>query len=180
MSYLSEFIKNRSVGAVSSSSKSLGRFMFGNLNYLDAKVIVELGGGRGVFTHEIIKLLNPNCKLLVFEVNEAFCKKLNSEIQDERVVIINESAEHIGKYLRKYQFEKADHIISSLPLSMFSLELKESILQNATNFLSEVGQVLQFQYAPFDYKRLKTHFGKVKINFSLLNFPPAFVYRCSL
>ena len=113
-------------------------------------------------------------------VNEAFCKKLNSEIQDERVVIINESAEHIGKYLRKYQFEKADHIISSLPLSMFSLELKESILQNATNFLSEVGQFLQFQYAPFDYKRLKTHFGKVKINFSLLNFPPAFVYRCSL
>ena len=53
MSYLSEFIKNRSVGAISSSSKSLGKFMFGKLNYSDAKIIVELGGGRGVFTHEI-------------------------------------------------------------------------------------------------------------------------------
>jgi phospholipid N-methyltransferase len=154
--------------------------MFGKLNYSDAKVIVELGGGRGVFTHEILKLMSSDCKLLVFEVNEVFCNKLNSEIQDKRVTIINDSAEHIGTYLHQHKFQKADFIISSLPLSMFSLELKESILQNATSFLSEVGQFLQFQYAPFDYKRLKTHFGKVKMNFSLLNFPPAFVYRCSL
>ena len=81
MSYLGEFIKNRSVGAVSSSSKSLGRFMFGKLNYSDAKVIVEFGGGRGVFTREILKLMNSDCKLLVFEVNKVFCNKLKSEIQ---------------------------------------------------------------------------------------------------
>ena len=56
MSYLSEFLKNKSVGAVSSSSKSLGKYMFGNLDYSNAKVIVELGGGQGVFTHEILKL----------------------------------------------------------------------------------------------------------------------------
>lgn len=180
MSYLGEFIKNRSVGAVSSSSKSLGRFMFGKLNYSDAKVIVEFGGGRGVFTREILKLMNSDCKLLVFEVNKVFCNKLKSEIQDNRVMIINDSAEHIGKYLQQNHFEKADHIISSLPLSMFSLELKESILQNITHFLSDMGQFLQFQYAPFDYKRLKSHFGNVKMSFSMLNFPPAFVYRCML
>ena len=180
MSYLSEFIKNRSVGAVSSSSKSLGRFMFGNLNYSDAKVIVELGGGRGVFTHEILKLINSECKLLVFEVNEVFCNQLKSEIHDERVTIINDSAEHIGTYLQQHLFEKADHIISSLPLSMFSLELKESVLKNTSLFLSDVGQFLQFQYAPFDYKRLKSHFGSVKMSFSMHNFPPAFVYRCML
>ena len=76
----------------------------------------------------------------------------------------------------KTQFEKADHIISSLPLSMFSLELKEDILQNATQFLDDKGQFLQFQYAPFDYKRLKKHFVKVKMNFSIRNFPlPLFI-----
>ena len=180
MSYLNEFIKNRSVGAISSSSKSLGRFMFGKLNYSDAKVIVELGGGRGVFTYEILKLMNTDCKLLVFEVNKTFCNKLKSEIQDERVTIINDSAEQIGLYLNQHMFDKADHIISSLPLSMFSLELKESILKNATDFLSDKGHFLQLQYAPFDYKRLKSHFGSVKMNFSILNFPPAFVYRCML
>ena len=63
---------------------------------------------------------------------------------------------------------------------MFSLELKESILQNTTRFLGEMGQFLQFQYAPFDYKRLKSHFGSVKMSFSMRNFPPAFVYRCML
>ena len=124
--------------------------------------------------------MSSDCKLLVFEVNEVFCKKLKSEIQDERVAIINDSAEHIGKYLQQHQFEKADHIISSLPLSMFSLELKESILKNVTDFLSDKGHFLQFQYAPFDYKRLKSHFGSVKMNFSMLNFPPAFVYKCMM
>ena len=84
MSYLSEFLKNKSVGAVSSSSKSLGKYMFGNLDYSNAKVIVELGGGQGVFTHEILKLINPECKLLVFETNEAFCKKLKDTMQDDR------------------------------------------------------------------------------------------------
>ena len=180
MSYLSEFLKNKSVGAVSSSSKSLGKYMFGNLDYSNAKVIVELGGGQGVFTHEILKLIPSTCKLLVFETNETFCKKLKKTIQDDRVVIIHDSAEKIGSYLQTYKYDKADHIISSLPLSMFSLELKTNILQNASRYLVDRGQFLQFQYAPFDYKRLKKHFGKVKMNFSMLNFPPAFVYRCSL
>ena len=108
-----------------------------------------------------------------------FCNQLKSEIQDERVTIINDSAEHIGTYLQQHQFEKADHIISSLPLSMFSLELKESILQNATGFLSDVGQIFTISVG-FDYKRLKSHFGSVKMNFSIRNFPPAFVYRCML
>ena len=180
MSYLSEFLKNKSVGAVSSSSKSLAKYMFGNLDYSNAKVIVELGGGQGVFTHEILTLINPECKLLVFETNEAFCNMLKDTTQDDRAVIIHDSAEKIGDYLQKHNFEKADHIISSLPLSMFSLELKEDILHNATQFLTDQGQFLQFQYAPFDYKRLKKHFGKVKMNFSTRNFPPAFVYRCSL
>ena len=96
--------------------------------------------------------MNTDCKLLVFEVNKAFCNKLKSEIQDERVKIINDSAEQIGLYLNQHMFEKADHIISSLPLSMFSLELKESILKNATDFLSDKGHFLQFQYAPLTIK----------------------------
>ena len=95
---------------------------------------------------------------MVFETNEAFCKKLKYTIQDDRAVIINDSAEKIGDYLEKHNFEKADHIISSLPLSMFSLELKEDILKNTTYFLSDRGQFLQFQYLPFDYKRLKKYF----------------------
>ena len=180
MSYLSEFLKNKSVGAVSSSSKSLGKYLFGNLDYSNATVIVERGGGQGVFTYEILKLINPACKLLVFETNEAYCKKLKYTIQDDRAVIINDSAEKIGDYLEKHNFEKADHIISSLPLSMFSLELKEDILKNTTYFLSDRGQFLQFQYLPFDYKRLKKHFREVKMNFSIRNLPPVFIYRCSL
>ena len=108
--------------------------MFGKLNYSDAKVIVELGGGRGVFTHEILKLMSSECKLLVFEVNEVFCNQLKSEIQDERVTIINDSAEHIGAYLQQHQFEKQIISFLSLPNFMFSPELKESIYKTPLFF----------------------------------------------
>ena len=62
--------------------------------------------GQGVFTNEILKLIDPKCKLLVFEVNKAFCQKLRQEIKDDRVIIINESAEKIVDYLDKYNFKK--------------------------------------------------------------------------
>ena len=121
---------------------------------------------------------------MVFETNEAFCKKLKYTIQDDRAVIINDSAEKIGDYLEKHNFEKADHIISSLPLSMFSLELKEDILKNTTYFLSDRGQFLQFQYLPFDYKRLKKHFRSENEFFqfatSLLSLFIAVRYRLKL
>jgi len=35
---------------------------------------------------------------------------------------------------------------------------------------------VQFQYLPRDYKLIEKTFGNIKFDFTLLNFPPAFVY----
>jgi phospholipid N-methyltransferase len=56
--------------------------MYGNLDFSETKVVVELGSGKGVFTHEILKLIGPECKLLTFEVNKSFCEK--TKIRDLR------------------------------------------------------------------------------------------------
>ncbi len=181
MSFISEFFKNKSeIGAVAPSSKFLGKKMYGGIDFSKVKCIVEFGPGTGVFTKEILKRMNPEASMIVFETNPSFYEKLKKEIKDERALILNESAEKIGEYLSLKNHEKADYIISSLPLTVFPKKLKENILKSAVENLSEKGQYIQFQYSLNAHKLLKENFGSVKLAFSLINVPPAFVYKCSL
>lgn len=181
MSFISEFFKNKSeIGAVAPSSKFLGKKMYGEIDFSEVKCIVEFGPGTGVFTKEILKRMNSDACMIIFETNPNFFQKLTEEIKDDRALILNESAEKIGEYLALENQEKADYIISSLPLTVFPKELKENILKGAAENLSKKGQYIQFQYSLNAHKLLKETFGSVKLDFSLINVPPAFVYKCSL
>ena len=60
------------VGSVVPSSKFLSRKMLDHLNFKQAKLVVELGPGTGVFTQRIIEKLDEESKLLVIELNDAF------------------------------------------------------------------------------------------------------------
>ena len=50
MSYFKEFLKDKSVGAISSSSKAMGNIMYGSLNLKEAESIAEFGADDGIFT----------------------------------------------------------------------------------------------------------------------------------
>ena len=178
MSYFKEFLKDKNVGAISSSSKAMGNKMYGSLNLKDSKAVVEFGAGDGVFTTEIIRLMGNQTKFFVFETNESLFNVLKEKINDERVILINDSAEKIGEYLLNYKISQVDYIISALPLSLIPADIKNSIIKNALNSLKNDGQYVQFQYTPYDYLRLRRYFKKVKLSFTLTNFPPAFLYRC--
>ncbi len=178
MSYFKEFLKDKNVGAISSSSKAMGNKMYGSLNLKDSKAVVEFGAGDGVFTTEIIRLIGNETKFFVFETNESLFNVLKEKINDERVILINDSAEKIGEYLLNYKISQVDYIISALPLSLIPADIKNSIIKNALNSLKNDGQYVQFQYTPYDYLRLRRYFKKVKLSFTLTNFPPAFLYRC--
>ena len=181
MAFLKEFFKNKSeVGAIAPSSKFLGKKMYGGIDFVEVKCVVEYGPGTGVFTKEILKRMNPDAILIIFETNPSFYNNLKETISDERALILNESAEKIGEYLELKNIDKADYIISSLPLTVFPKELKENILKNSVDCLSEKGEYIQFQYSLNAHKLLKSNFSNVKLAFSLLNMPPAFVYKCKL
>ncbi len=180
MSFISEFFKNKTeVGAVAPSSKFLGNKMYGEIDFSKVKCMVEFGPGTGVFTKEILKRMKPDACMIIFETNPSFYYKLKEEIKDERAIIVNESAEKIGEYLALENQDKADYIISSLPLTVFPKELKENILNGAVEYLSDNGQYIQFQYSLNAHKLLKEKFNSVKLAFSFINIPPAFVYKCS-
>ena len=85
---------------------SMGNVMYGSLNLKEAKAVAEFGAGDGVFTTEILKLIGPNTKFFVFETNDLFIKILKEKINDDRVIIIKDSAEKIGEYIKKIILKK--------------------------------------------------------------------------
>ena len=92
-SFIKQYLKDKKmVGAVSPSSKSLGKKMLSNIDFSKDKLIVELGPGTGVFTDLIINKMADDARLLVFELNDNFYNSLSSRINDPRVKIIHDSA----------------------------------------------------------------------------------------
>lgn len=179
--FLKEFFKEKkTVGAVSPSSKHLGKKMLQNINFESCKVIIELGPGTGVFTRMLTSKMTEDCKLIIFELHDAFYSKLSKEFaNDNRVVIINDSAENIGKHLKEHELNEVDIVLSSLPLTNFNKRLVNTILKQSHQYLKQSGLYIQFQYSLNAQKYLKKIFKQVRISFTPRNIPPAFVYTCT-
>jgi phosphatidylethanolamine/phosphatidyl-N-methylethanolamine N-methyltransferase len=179
--FFREFLKERkTVGAVSPSSIFLARKMVAPIDFNKARIIVELGPGTGIFTKEILKYMHADAKLFVFETQKSFCDVLEKEINDPRMILINDSAEKILEYLQQHGFEKADYTVSSLPFTVIPSQVKNTILNQAVKCLKPGGLFIQFQYTLNAHKLLKSYFRNVKLDFTPMNIPPAFIYKCSI
>ena len=174
--FFREGIKNlKTVGTITRSSKFVCKEMVSFIDFSTAKVIVELGAGDGVITKHILKGMRPDAKLLVFEVNEAFCDLLHN-INDDRLIVVADSAEKIGDYLTKNNLgDTADYIISAIPFVALPDELSYQIVEASRDHLSKGGLYVQLHYSLLVRKMYKKVFGNVDVNFVPLNIPPAFV-----
>jgi phosphatidylethanolamine/phosphatidyl-N-methylethanolamine N-methyltransferase len=177
--FLKQYLDNKKeVGAIAPSSKFLRNRMMSPVNFHRSSIIIELGAGNGVFTKEILKRMRPESKLFVFETNASFFEKLSSEINDSRITIFNESAEHLHNKMKEIDVKQVDAIISSLPYAVFPQKVKNKILDNCISSLAPDGVYVQFQYSLNAHKLLKTKFSRVTLDFTPINMPPAFIYRC--
>lgn len=175
--FLKEFWKDKQmVGAISPSTRFLGEKMIENVDFDKARMIVELGPGTGVFTELILNRMHPDAKLLVFELNDSFYQNLAKRFDDPRVQIIHDSAEKIADYT---DGKKVDAVISSLPLMVFSEELRNNVVNAAYDSLKKDGKYMQFQYSLQSKKLLQSVYKTVSVKFTMKNLPPAFVYTCS-
>ena len=178
--FIKEFIKNPiQIGSIMPSSKFLAKAMVKSAQPDKAKCIVELGSGTGIVTKQILKELPDSGVLFAFEINSDLCEQLRNSIKDSRLILINDSAENIDKYLNKYGYKNVDCIISCLPLAFLSKNTADRILNLAEEYLVDDGIYVQFQYSLKDLKRLKYFFSYIAINFEILNIPPAFIYVCT-
>ena len=178
-SFLKQFFKQKKmVGSIAPSSRFLSAKMLNHLPLKQAKFIVELGPGNGVFTEKILAKMGNDSQLLVIELNEEFHKVLSTKITHPNFNLFHDSADQLGVLLQKMGGDKADIIISSLPLANFPIDLRDSLLDIIQTNLKEDGYFVQFQYSLQAKKYIKKRFPNTKINFTPLNLPPAFVYSC--
>lgn len=173
--FLKESIKNiKTVGTVTRSSKFVCKEMISHVDFSTANTIVEIGAGDGVITHHILGAMRKDTKLVSFEVNENFCKKLQ-KIDDPRFHLVEDSAEEIENYLKKLNLGKADYIVSAVPFVAFPDELALTIVENCSSQLKKGGLFIQLHYSLLTKKLYEGVFGNVDVNFVAINLPPAFV-----
>src|SRR3989338_3119949 len=173
--FIKEFMKNwNEVGSITPSSWFLIQKMLRTIDFDTARIIVEIGAGSGCITRELLKNMKTDSQLIIFETNTEFYRELK-KIHDSRITVHNEPAVNIRKQLGGKQ---VDHIVSGIPLATLSPEDKENLLVICYKTLMPQGQYIQFQYSLESRGNLKNIFDEVKIGFTPLNIPPAFVYTC--
>ncbi len=178
INFFLESLRNfKDIGAVTPHSLAAVRKMIEPIDFGKAKTIIELGGGTGAVTKEILKRLASNAKLIVFESNSNFAKVLKS-IDDARLVVVEDSAANMTNRLKNMGIQKSDYVISTLPIAIMENGVNEKILEAVKGILAPKGRYVQIQYSLISKKRIKEKFGNIKLDFTLLNLPPAFFYIC--
>jgi phospholipid N-methyltransferase len=175
--FIKEAVSNfATVGAVVPSSRFLIRKMMAGIDFSKAGIVLELGGGTGVVTKEMLKRMKPDAELVCFEKTGRFAAILKG-IKDSRLKVVHGSAGNASRYMRKRK-KKADYVVSGLPFGQFRKETAYRIIGDAKRCMNEGGLFIQSQYSLRSYGVLKEMFRNVKLGFELLNVPPAFIYIC--
>lgn len=174
--FLSKFIKSpKIIGSITPSSTFLAQAMIKPIDWKNARSIVELGAGTGIFTRYIQQLKHPHCKGIIFEQDEEMAGRL---IKLYRGFYYSSRAEDLYPILQKLGLYEVDYILSGLPLANFTQSLRDRILDGVVRSLKPGGLFIQFQYSLQMKNQLYERFAKIDLGFVPLNIPPAFVYYC--
>lgn len=142
-SFIYQFIVNpKTIGAILPSSRYLCNKMIKEINFKEAKYIVEYGPGTGVFTEKILALRNQSTIVVLIENNREFYYLLKKKLWNKKnLIVIHGSAEHVQHYLNEYKIPYADSIISGLPFASLLQNVSNKILSNTLNVLKTGGGV---------------------------------------
>lgn len=180
LNFIKEFIKNpKYIGAVAPSSKYLAEKMIEDINFDNIKCIIEYGPGTGVITEKIIARKREDTLLIVIESNKEFCENLSKIYSCKRnVIIVNDGAENIKKYIDERGIKEVDYVVSGLPFTSLPKNISNEILKNTREILNNNGIFITFQYSLIKKNLLKSRFHSIKFKKVIRNIPPAYVLRC--
>lgn len=175
--FLAWLRRPRQTASVVPSSRFLALQMVRDIDPAGARVL-ELGGGTGAFTREILATGLPSDRLEVAEINAAFARGL--ERQFPGIDVIRHRAETISGHVAGgeggYQ-----RVVSGLPLLAMNQETQQAILAEAFKLLADDGVFVQFTYSAVSpvNRRILDELGleAVKAGQTLLNFPPATIFH---
>lgn len=178
--------KPAAVGAVSPSSQFLAKEMIEGFALGSADTVVEMGPGTGAFTGLILERIGDQTTFISMELDAINARRLRRRFP--QVMVYNDAADKIARYLAFHGKRKADYVICGLPWASLPLPTQQSTLNAVLESLAPDGVFSTFAYvharmlpkAKQFQKRLQQHFTCVETSPVVWrNLPPAFVYRCS-
>jgi len=178
--------------AVAPSSRRLIHAMLDPLPLSTAQVAIEFGPGTGAITGPLLERLPRTAMLIAFEINRRFVSHLRRRFQDRRLLLLDASAETVGRELRRLGVLHVDAVASSIAMGFMSDVQRHSVLSGLLPFLHANSVLTQYQYihglqyrdGRFSWfsgaQLLGQYFDFVTTRIIWLNLPPAFVYACQM
>ena len=176
MGYFKIFLDDRTVAAVTPSSKYLVERSVKAMALKDAKVIVEYGAAQGVMTRHILAKMRPDARLIAIEFNAKLFEELHSTLKDPRLVALRGDVREIDKILAHQGVTKVDRIVSGVPFAFFSNRGRHELLAKTVALLNPRGRFVAYQVTTHLIPLLKEYFSDVDTQFEVRNLPPHFVF----
>lgn len=169
----------RDVGAVAPSSRHLARLITREIDP-NGGIVVELGPGTGVFTHQLIENGLPQNKLLLIEKHPGFARSLRRQFPQATLHEIDVA--HMRRS-SEWQTLQAQAIVSGLPLLAMGSRTQIGVLRACFEILRPGGHLYQFTYhwrCPVP-QAILNRLGLIAqpVGNVWRNLPPASVYRIS-
>lgn len=181
--FFRQYLANiRQIGSLMPSSNTLGFYMSEQLLFakeLEGKIVVELGGGDGVLSVKLARILAhaKNSKLFVIEINPVFASTLRQNLQGfENAHVLEINAASLKDELLKLGVERVDFIFSCLPFLSLEKGLRARILKEILLMMGKDSIFVMFSYTKLLLKQLKANFKLQKSSLILANFPPAYIF----
>jgi phospholipid N-methyltransferase len=172
-------VKFRQTGAIVPSQRFLIAKMIAPVPETYSGQIIELGAGNGALTLRLAARC-PEARILACEINPALARNTRHNLDragiNGRVEVISDSAEHLLSEMDRRGMEKADYVLSGIPLGNLPGERALALIEAISRVVRRGGMYIQFQYSLMDRKRVRSRFSVVRTSPVLLNIPPAVVY----
>src|SRR3989338_2411776 len=176
--FFSNFLNSpNEVAAIAPSSRHLINQILSHVALEDVNCVVEYGHGVGTVTYALLEKLSPNAKLLCFETNLKFCNLIKKDIKDDRLEVINDSAENLAYHLKRLGIGSIDYAFSGIPFSLIGQKNKKEIIKSTRDNLRDGGKFVVYQqYSMMVRKYLRIYFKNIKTKLELRNIPPSYVF----
>ncbi|MBV9855597.1 MAG: methyltransferase domain-containing protein [Streptosporangiaceae bacterium] len=142
----------------------------------DAKVIVELGAGTGVYTEQILRRAGPRTEVLAFERDPVLARRLTERLQPAHpnLRVIGGDAAQLEDRL---DGRLTPLVVSALPWTSMRADVRNRLLTMIGRTLAPGGALLTIQYSTHREREFTRYFGRISHVWSRGNIPPAALYE---
>ncbi len=168
------------IASVTPSSRALVSAVIAPIEWGRARTVIELGAGTGPITEQLIEKAPSSCLIVVVENDHDFVNVLREKYGNrQNIKILEMDATDLDCIAREAGIEKADYVVSGLPVPSLSLAAQKRLFSSLERVLTDGGSFIQITEIPLVFQRFyKKHFESVVFTLVLANLPPGGVYVC--